>query len=329
MIGEKSTASKLHKLFILICAGLMSVIACKITNANEPEANEISKVKPSEVKVAAIQCSSILGDIETNRTKITSLVIEAAKNGAKIIVLPEACITGYLSQDLKTNWLVQGKPIENVYKGKNPEGFAEEVPGPSTNHFCKLAKEMGIYITVPLIEIVSKKQSDDEATEPNNTTIYYNTVCLASPKGEIVAHYRKLTPWPYPEKSWATSGDRGVQIYDTEYGRIGLAICFDIHTILEKYKPYKIWALLYPIAWVDESHPAHWFWYELPGKAKTYNHYIIGANWSVDEKQSWFGYGFSEILSPEGEILANSNRLYGSDIVYSTIKTSPQKQESK
>ena len=96
-----------------------------------------------------------------------------------------------------------------------------------------------------------------------------------------------------------------------------------VQEILEKYKPYKIWALLYPIAWVNDSHPVEWFWYELPNRAKTYNHYIIGANWSVDEKQDWFGYGFSEIISPEGKILANSNRLYGSDIIYANIKTAP------
>ena len=81
---------------------------------------------------------------------------------------------------------------------------------------------------------------------------YFNSVCLVSPGGKIVAHYRKLTPWPYPEQSWATPGDLGVATYDTEYGRVGLAICYDIHTILEKYQPKKIWALLYPIAWVDD-----------------------------------------------------------------------------
>ena len=61
-----------------------------------------------------------------------------------------------------------------------------------------------------------------------------------SPRGQLVAHYRKLTPWPTPEKSWATAGDRGVQTYDTEYGRVGLGICFDIHTILEKYEPQHL-----------------------------------------------------------------------------------------
>ena len=73
------------------------------------------------VKVAAVQCSSELGDVEGNRKKLTALVEEAAAHGAKIVVLPEAAITGYLSQDLKTNWHVPGRPIERAFVGQGPE----------------------------------------------------------------------------------------------------------------------------------------------------------------------------------------------------------------
>jgi predicted amidohydrolase len=169
-----------------------------------------------------------LGQVASNTQKLTEIVRQAAANGAKIVVLPEAAITGYLSQDLKTNWHIAGRPIAREFKGLDPAQYAERVPGPSTAHFSKLAKELGIYITVPFVEV-------DDGTDTEHPR-YFNTVCLASPAGEIVAHYRKLTPWPRPEKSWATDGDRGVQAVDTEYGRVGLAICFDIHTILEKYE---------------------------------------------------------------------------------------------
>jgi predicted amidohydrolase len=265
------------------------------------------------VKVAAVQCSSNLGDIEGNLKKLTALVEEAATQGAKIIVLPETSITGYLSQDLRTNWHLTGWPLAERFVGKDPLPFAETVPGPSTNHFCQLARRLKVYVTVPLLE---KEVADSNPR-------LFNTVCLVSPEGKIVAHYRKLTPWPYPEQSWATPGDRGVQVYDTEYGRVGLAICFDIHTILEKYEPHKIWALLYPIAWVDESHPAEWFWHKLPERIKPFRHYLIGANWSVDGPQKWYGYGFSTILSPAGQVLATARSLYGSEIIYATLKTSP------
>jgi predicted amidohydrolase len=254
-----------------------------------------------------------LGDVIGNTKKLSALVKEAARAGAKIVVLPETSITGYLSQDLKTNWHVEGMPIEKRFKSQDPKDFAEVVPGPVTKQFCALAKELDIYLTIPLLEVDFSKGKD----KPR----YFNTVCLANPKGELVAHYRKMTPWPYPEKSWATPGDRGVQTYDTEYGRVGLGICFDIHTILEKYEPHHIWCLLYPIAWVDEEHPAEWMFHRLPARVKPFKHHLVGANWSVDKKQNWRGYGFSVIISNEGKVVASAKRLYGSEIVYADLPT--------
>jgi predicted amidohydrolase len=258
------------------------------------------------VKVAAIQCSSDLGEIEKNSKKLEELTIQAAKEGAKIVVWPETAVTGYLSQDNKENWHLKNWPIESQFTGKDPTPFAESKDGKSVKRFAKLAKEQGIYLTIPFLEIENGK--------------FYNTVCLANPKGDIVAHYRKLTPWPLPEKSWATAGNRGIQTYDTEYGRVGLGICFDIHTILEKYQNQKLWALLYPIAWVDVEHPAEWFQHRLTERVKPFNLHVIGANWSVDKKQSWRGYGFSTIINNKGEIASQAKSLYGSEIVYANLE---------
>ena len=273
----------------------------------------------SEVKVAAIQCSSIMGDVAANRQKLMLLIEEAATNGAKIVVLPEAAITGYLSQDVHTNWHLRGWPMESTFTGRDPLPCAETVPGPSTQQFGALAKRLRIYLTVPFVEI-------DRQFDPPHL---YNTACLVAPSGDLVAHYRKLTPWPFPEKSWATPGDRGVQYYDTEYGRVGLAICYDIYAILEKYQPYHIWALLYPIAWVDNREPSDWFGHRLPQRIARFHHYLIGANWSVDKDQPWLGYGYSTIISPNGEVLASAKTLHGSEIVYAIIPTASRRRPSR
>lgn len=265
------------------------------------------------VKVAAVQCPSDLGDIDANTRRLTRLIETAAAAGAKFVVLPETAITGYLSQDLKTNWHLPDWPLEKVFAGKDPRPFAQTVPGPATDHFAALARKLGIYLTIPLLE-----KLPGLAAEPK----LFNTVCLASPQGELVGHYRKLTPWPHPEQSWATAGDRGVQTCDTEYGRVGLAICYDIHTILEKYEPHKIWSLFYPIAWGDDDHPAEWFWHRLPERLKPFHHYLIGANWSVarKSKNNWKGYGFSTILGPDGRVISTAKSLYGEEIVYAEIE---------
>ena len=263
------------------------------------------------VKVAGVQCSSELGNVAANTAKLTRLAKEAAGRGARIVVLPEAAVTGYLSQDGKTNWHRQGWPLEKEYAGKNPARFAQTVPGPATRHFCQLAGKLGIYLTIPLVEV-------DHRDGPDKPR-YFNTLCLASPKGEMVLHYRKLQPWPHAEKSWATPGDRGLQTFDTEYGRVGLAVCFDIYTILEKYREKNLWALLYPTAWADSEHPAEWFYHILPARVKPFHHHLIGANWSVDEKQAWRGYGFTSIISRDGKVLSSARSLFGSEIVYADL----------
>jgi predicted amidohydrolase len=294
---------------------LSFVCATTATTFNNDAA---SSAPPTTVKVAAVQCSSDLGQVAVNTLKLTALIEEAAGSGAKIVVLPETAVTGYLSQDLSTNWHVAGKPLDRDFMGIDPAQYAEPVPGASTKHFAALADKLDIYLTIPLLEVDHKEGPE----KPR----YFNTVCLANPAGKLVAHYRKLTLWPRPEKSWATAGDRGTQTFDTEYGRVGLGICFDIHTILEKYQDQNLWALLYPIAWVDSEHPAEWFFHKLPDRVKPFRHHVIGTNWSVDQPQNWRGYGFSVIISNEGRVVSSAKSLFGSEIVYADLTTAPKER---
>lgn len=285
-----------------------------------------------KVKVASIQCSSELCKTKENTEKLTKLIKEAAKNGAKIIVTPEACITGYVSQDMKTNWRIKGRPIEKQFsKEEDLSLYAETVPGPSTDYFCQLSKELQVYITIPILEVESKTEQEKREKEnqgieresyfKNDGPKYYNTLCLSSPKGELVSHYRKIFPWWYPEKSYASAGTR-IETYDTEYGKLGLAICFDIHNILPLYKDQNLWTLLYPIAWVDVD-PELWFSEKLPEhfEKNDVKYHVIGANWVVDEKEGGYdfkGFGYSTIYE-NGKVLNQSKEVYKSDIVYGEL----------
>ncbi len=263
----------------------------------------------TEVTVACIQYAPVFAQPTTNRDALTLLIREAAGRGAKIIVLPEAALHGYMSEDHRINWHVAGRPLNPQYTGRDPATVAETIPGLSSDHFCTLARELQVYVTIPLIE----KSFIGEETR------FFNTVCLMSPTGKIVAHYRKLNPYPPAEDSWATAGDRGLQTYDTEYGRVGLAICYDIHSILKDYDNEKIWTLLFSTAWDWGYHPADWFWHKMPEKASDHHLNILVANWSADKEQKWRGYGFSEVIRADGQVLACSHSLYGSTIVYARL----------
>ncbi|AWM40892.1 hypothetical protein GobsT_05430 [Gemmata obscuriglobus] len=62
-------------------------------------------------------------------------------------------------------------------------------------------------------------------------------------------------------------------------------------------------------------------WEKLPARVKPFKHHLVGANWSVNKKPDWRGYGFSVIVSNEGKVVSGAKRLYGSEIVYADLPT--------
>eukprot|EP00927_Polykrikos_kofoidii_P062313 TRINITY_DN5711_c0_g1_i1.p1 TRINITY_DN5711_c0_g1~~TRINITY_DN5711_c0_g1_i1.p1 ORF type:complete len:413 (+),score=38.04 TRINITY_DN5711_c0_g1_i1:60-1298(+) len=272
------------------------------------------------VRIALVQCASDIGTVDKNLARIERHVRSAAHQGANVVVLPETSVTGYLSQDLQTNWGLEGKP-QSFPRVMDPSQYAETRRGSSVMRLADLARELGIFITVPYLETDGQD--------------FFNSIALVGPESPLeepaLAHYRKNCPWPHPEKSWASPGS-GVDdsVYETPYGRVGLAICFDIHSILAKYAQSDIWALLYPIAWVGNTNT--WFAGELPDRLERVNcpHYVLGANWATFAPQDWHGAGGSSAYGPGGRLLAHATepRFRGSEevLVFSipTQKSMPQ-----
>jgi len=133
-------------------------------------------------------------------------------------------------------------------------------------------------------------------------------------------HYRKLNPWPFAERSWASKGDKGHAVLDTPYGRVALLICCDVNFEPPKLKELGVDHLLFSIAWVDDE-GSDWFSVQLPAVARENGLNIVGANWSVPAGVAprWRGYGMSKIISKEGKILSIARENVGLEILYADL----------
>ena len=137
----------------------------------------------------------------TNIQNSIKKIKEAAKKNAKIICLPELFLSPYFCQ------------TENHSKFK----LAEKIPGPITNTYCKLAKELSVILMISLFE---KKL----------TGFYHNTSIVINEKGKIISKYRKMhipDDPGYYEKFYFSPGDLGFKSTKTIYGKIGSLICWD------------------------------------------------------------------------------------------------------
>ena len=152
------------------------------------------------VTIAAIQ-TKVLNDPEANLKKAEKMIRLAARKGAQILCLPELYRTVYFPQ----------------YKKMDLAGFAETIPGESTNTFGKLAKELGVVIIVPLFEKATNGKC-------------YNSAAVMDQNGKLLPTYRKIhiphDPLFY-ERHYFEGGDLGYRVYKTKFAAFGVLICYD------------------------------------------------------------------------------------------------------
>lgn len=148
------------------------------------------------MKVAAVQFAPVIGRKAANAERILDLIREAAGHGAEYIVLPECALTGYCFDN----------PME-------PQGLAEPVPGPFTARVAALAVELGVVVTVGLIEAAG--------------TALFNTAIVAGPQG-LVARYRKAHLPCLGFDRFATPGTEDFRTVAVGEVRMGVLICYDL-----------------------------------------------------------------------------------------------------
>jgi len=154
-----------------------------------------------KVMVAATQFAASKSSTEKNVEKAEQLVRQAARQGAQIVLLQELFESWYFCQDVDPGNLLLAKEIQSH---------------PTVLHFTKVAKDLGIVIPVSCFE---KKRN-----------VFFNSVVVVDADGTRKGVYRK-THIPddpgYYEKYYFTPGDTGFKVWDTKFGKIGIAVCWD------------------------------------------------------------------------------------------------------
>jgi predicted amidohydrolase len=278
----------------------------------------IQPEKRSSFRVAAIQYRSGFGRLDANRKCLSDLIRRAAERDAQIMVTPECAVPGYMSPDLQTAWR---DPVRrpNPKDGRSlvEADAAETVPGESTGIFGALARELEVRIVVGLIEKAEVSEGGRKRVD------YYNAAVLLGPDGTIECHYRKLNLWAPGDATWAQEGNLGLGIRDTEFGKLGVMICYDQSCgTAERLKAAGVTTILYPIAWVHDRPAEDWFENRLPERVKEWGLNVVGANWCLDEvprdPNGPYGFGSSRIIAKDGSILARAAPA-GDQIIYADL----------
>jgi len=152
------------------------------------------------VTVAATQMSCSR-DSKANITNAKKLITKAASEGAQIILIQELFESVYFCCLNKTEEFNMARPFEN---------------NPLLQEMAELAKELSVVLPISFFE------------KDNNT--FYNSLSVIDADGSISAPYRKshIPDGPgYEEKYYFHPGNTGFKVFETQYAKIGVGICWD------------------------------------------------------------------------------------------------------
>lgn len=242
-------------------------------------------------------------DKAANLSHARTKVLEAAKAGAKLIVLPECFNSPYGTQ----------------YFLKYAETLLPSPPtkeqAPSFHALSDLAAEAKSYLvggSIPEYEPTTQK--------------YYNTSLVFSPTGALIGKHRKTHLFDidipskirFKESETLSPGNKVTIIDLPEYGKIGLSICYDIRFPETAMIAARNGAflLVYPGAFNMTTGPLHW---SLLGRARAVDNqvYVALCSPARDLNASYHAWGHSFIANPNAEVLTEADEK--EDIVYADL----------
>jgi nitrilase len=166
----------------------------------------------SKLTAAVAQTASVLLDTPATLDRALTLMAEAGKQGAQLLVFPEAFIGGY----------PKGADFHIYLGGRTPQGRAEfkqyfdaavTVDGPEIAKLAKAAAQHKMYVVTGIIE-------------RDGGTLYCTAVYLG-PDGRVLGKHRKLMPTALERLVWGFGDGSTIEAVDTPYGKLGAVICWE------------------------------------------------------------------------------------------------------
>lgn len=249
--------------------------------------------------VAAIQMSS-QGDVVENLRIANQQVEEAARRGARVVVLPE-------------NFAFMGNEEEK-------RGLAESLDSPShsgpiIDSLASAATKSGVWV----IGGGMPTRSPDPARP-------FNTCVVVAPDGRVAAHYHKLHLFDveladgsaYRESKGTMPGDEKPPVVEIEGFKVGLSICYDVR-FPELYRELSragAEAIVIPAAFTVPTGKDHWHVLLRARAIEAQSYVIAPAQWGMHPRGRQT-YGKSLIVDPWGDVIAQASE--GEGIVVSEM----------
>jgi nitrilase len=187
-------------------------------------------------RVAAVQAAPVFLDREATLDKLGGLVAEAARGGARLVVLGESFVPAFPVWNSVLAPMDQHAFFRRLYEN------ALLVPGPQTERIAALARRHSVFLSVGVTE-----------RSPISMGGLYNTNLLFNPDGELINRHRKLVPTWAEKLTWAGGDASQLRPVETQLGRLGVLICGENTNPLARYallaQGEQLHISTYPTAW--------------------------------------------------------------------------------
>jgi len=269
-------------------------------------------------KVAVVQATPVFLDRSATIEKACELIACAGREGARLIVFPEAFIPTY------PDWVWTIPPGEMRLLG---ELYAEllanavTIPSNATDRLCQAAKRAAAYVVMGM---------NEHNIEASGRSLY-NTLLYIDAQGQIMGKHRKLIPTAGERLIWAQGDGSTFQVYDTPLGKLGGLICWENYMPLARYAMYAWGTQIYVAPTWDRGN----LWLStLRHIAKEGGVYVLGCSMVMHKNDisnhfafkeqfyatadEWINVGDSAIVHPEGNFLAGPVR-HKEEILYAEL----------